>query len=702
MTLAELIALGKTSPIKNTPPSEGPPEAGGAYRQSLIWMGDDVTKLWREHVGALDTDDLRGLARLPFASGQPEASVTAAMRASPAAWDSEWGKVALKAKQVQLYLDNEQYGEPRGMIKRVLAAEGGDAGRFRVFLVGQGMDAVLGEQRKRPLFHPKVFVVALADQRRPGDLAVLALVGSGNLSGGGLSRNSELFVAGVRLWHPSGEQVNAVSGSPIPAFLDAWPEIRDLLRAARPAERDYRNLENSEGDESNAGEGSRRVAWPTQPIGGDRLHDYQRGVRDKVKVRRTGGRTVVSMPTGSGKTLVAAAIVREFLDEAFRDRRTVRVVWLVSIIELLRQGLFRVVAECAGVDGLGVWSYHPRLLATPDDGPKGAYAREDVSFTCSASKIRGERQVYFCTAQSADKQHRQLVAQADLIVVDECHEYPARTGDGPAKELGHTGILQYANPAARVIGLTGTLRKDKGWTDFWGACNDDPFAVPGSQRCSASAHVHPDHSFDELVQLGYLSKTEVLSAETIRVTWDREAPVANSEAEERWLKKLVHERGELVSAISERLLSPTGEVRKRNCSRILVFAATIGDAEALRVLLCTHLRVGVYHSAHRRSQGDLRWYREDPKDSRFAETRVLITVMMGAIGVDIPKVDCVVLGRPTHSHLLKSQMIGRGLRGPENGGTDKCCFLDVVGTVRGRELVPFDEVLTPTWPPLAR
>ena len=37
-------------------------------------------------------------------------------------------------------------------------------------------------------------------------------------------------------------------------------------------------------------------------------------------------------------------------------------------------------------------------------------------------------------------------------------------------------------------------------------------------------------------------------------------------------------------------------------------------------------------------------------------------------GVDIPQTSAVVIGKPTKSHVLLQQMIGRALRGPESGG----------------------------------
>ena len=46
-------------------------------------------------------------------------------------------------------------------------------------------------------------------------------------------------------------------------------------------------------------------------------------------------------------------------------------------------------------------------------------------------------------------------------------------------------------------------------------------------------------------------------------------------------------------------------------------------------------------------------------------------------GFDAPKVRAVCIARPTYSPSLYQQMIGRGLRGPMNGGGEECLIIDV-------------------------
>ncbi|MBN1210829.1 MAG: hypothetical protein JXB05_38630 [Myxococcaceae bacterium] len=62
---------------------------------------------------------------------------------------------------------------------------------------------------------------------------------------------------------------------------------------------------------------------------------------------------------------------------------------------------------------------------------------------------------------------------------------------------------------------------------------------------------------------------------------------------------------------------------------------------------------------------------------RGGDLRFLCNVGVLTTGFDAPKADVVCVTRPTTSAIRYEQMVGRGLRGPKNGGTDWCTVLDV-------------------------
>lgn len=73
---------------------------------------------------------------------------------------------------------------------------------------------------------------------------------------------------------------------------------------------------------------------------------------------------------------------------------------------------------------------------------------------------------------------------------------------------------------------------------------------------------------------------------------------------------------------------------------------------------------------------------------------VIINVNMLTEGIDMPNVKTVFLARPTNSKSLFRQMIGRALRGPESGGTEKANLVTFVDSwnkyqpIEGGDIVP--------------
>lgn len=64
------------------------------------------------------------------------------------------------------------------------------------------------------------------------------------------------------------------------------------------------------------------------------------------------------------------------------------------------------------------------------------------------------------------------------------------------------------------------------------------------------------------------------------------------------------------------------------------------------------------------------------------EIKVLSTVQLLIEGFDEPKIDALFMACPTYSTLKLVQMLGRGLRGPAVGGTEKCLIFDFVDQVK--------------------
>jgi superfamily II DNA or RNA helicase len=67
----------------------------------------------------------------------------------------------------------------------------------------------------------------------------------------------------------------------------------------------------------------------------------------------------------------------------------------------------------------------------------------------------------------------------------------------------------------------------------------------------------------------------------------------------------------------------------------------------------------------------------------FKEQKIQFLCNYGVLttGFDAPKTGCIALCRPTTSEVLYEQIIGRGLRGPQFGGTPECTIIDFADNI---------------------
>lgn len=112
----------------------------------------------------------------------------------------------------------------------------------------------------------------------------------------------------------------------------------------------------------------------------------------------------------------------------------------------------------------------------------------------------------------------------------------------------------------------------------------------------------------------------------------------------------------------------------------LFFGCTVEHAEAMSVLLRRKGRAAEVITSDTR--GATR--RALIEEFRAGNLSVLCNYGVLTTGFDAPLVRALVVGRPTTSRVLYEQMIGRGMRGPEFGGTETCTVIDVKDNIRFR------------------
>jgi superfamily II DNA or RNA helicase len=106
---------------------------------------------------------------------------------------------------------------------------------------------------------------------------------------------------------------------------------------------------------------------------------------------------------------------------------------------------------------------------------------------------------------------------------------------------------------------------------------------------------------------------------------------------------------------------------------ILIFATSVAHANRLAARL--NLR-GIQAAAvsGETDKSSRRWFIDR---FRRGDIRVLCNHSALTTGFDAPATDLIVIARPIFSPSLYMQMVGRGLRGPANGGKQQCRILTI-------------------------
>jgi superfamily II DNA or RNA helicase len=379
-------------------------------------------------------------------------------------------------------------------------------------------------------------------------------------------------------------------------------------------------------------------------------------------------RTIVTLPTGAGKTRVAVQAIRDWLTARY-DREydlTARsaVLWLAHTEELCEQAAacFRQVWEASE-------DVAPLLLVRF----WGAHTRDLETHRATLGRILESPSVLVSTPQrilnvlaAADERTAAVSANLRLslgvLVVDEAHRAAARSYrtviDG----------LVGRRPDVPVVGLTAT--------PFRMEYADAPTAGTAELREVFRRLTEPrslgDQPREELQRRRVLARPRFETIEThVAMTVPETAAEVLSEHDVERIDRALALRADIARRrhlVLERILP----IAAAPGHLTLYFGPSVNDAECMAYLLREQrIPAGVVSGQTR--EGTRRLLIER---FRRGELRVLCNCEVLTTGFDAPRVTHVVMARPTVSQVLYEQMVGRGLRGPRFGGTETCTILD--------------------------
>lgn len=418
-------------------------------------------------------------------------------------------------------------------------------------------------------------------------------------------------------------------------------------------------------DETWAGTKTIKKVTPTEYVNGpsqlEPFHDYQELVSSRLASMLSPqgkNRGIVNLPTGAGKTRVAVqtiveSIARGDLDYLSNSEFVGPILWLVDSQELCEQAV-------------EAWSYLWRakgrantqlILSRHFDSH---FAEEDNS------GVQVVVATYQKTRGSVDDPNYDWLKETPLVIIDEAH---GAISSSYTEILTWTGRTAY-DRSKLLLGLSAT-----------------PFR--GSEDSAQTIRLHrrfdenflADGVFGNADPLQWLQENRILSNVTMQVIQSQQPIIklSKSETEEfknkHWLpKKREQELGEL----ADRTRQIIDSIKSLPDDwPILVFATSVDNAKTLATLLTMEgIPASAIDSLTPDAERSLALER-----FKSGEIRVITNYAVLSQGFDAPKTRAVYITRPVHSPVRYQQMIGRGLRGPKNGGTEDVLIVNLLDNI---------------------
>ena len=382
------------------------------------------------------------------------------------------------------------------------------------------------------------------------------------------------------------------------------------------------------------------------------LKDYQASIcyRALRNLQYRNKRFILQMPTGSGKTRTAMEIISDCF---IKNTEGCLVFWLVYSEELCEQAV-----ECF----IDIWKHvgnkHVKLVR--------AWGRNMLSLTEEDhfAFVVGGFQKLFNQLQSSPKLFEGLRDKTYLIVVDEAHRVLAPTYKVVTDSLFGMNC--------RLIGLTATP----------GRRFDDELENRRLSEYFNEEKIDIETPADQTV-FAYLKSKGIMA----NVNY---APLVTSPSFQLTQKdvKYLEENFDFPPTFVKRI----GEDETRNFEIIkelisklkthhkaLFFGCSVEHSK----FICSMLNYLGINAAHIDGSTNRGARQSILKEFKNGELQIICNFGILSTGFDAPKTDLVFIARPTQSIVLYSQMIGRGLRGKEVGGTEFCTIVTVKDNISG-------------------
>lgn len=369
------------------------------------------------------------------------------------------------------------------------------------------------------------------------------------------------------------------------------------------------------------------------------LYDYQKKAVEKLDdwfIEKDNGSGILVMPTGSGKTRVATRfLLQDMIGRGWQ------VVWLTHRSMLIDQAADAIYNAAPIVKFTDSSREQFRMICVSGSHStiRAAEEKDDVIILGVQTVIRNLEYLAPCLKEKV------------LIVIDESHHAVAPS------YLMVINEIRRLRKNVKLLGLTATpVRMQEKETDKL-------MKLFGS-------HVVYSVNMSDLIAKGFLASPEVISIDS-NIDFDTTISIDEKKYISKW-GELSPELEEKIAQNKERntLIADTYMRDREKYGKTLMFAVngthcrTLCEELTARGVKCDYIYC---------SNTD-----NDIKIDRFrkGEIDVLVNISIMTEGTDVPDIQTVFLTRPTSSDTLLMQMIGRGMRGKDCGGTEKLYVVD--------------------------
>jgi DNA repair protein RadD len=402
------------------------------------------------------------------------------------------------------------------------------------------------------------------------------------------------------------------------------------------------------------------------------LLDFQAELHAALLHRILRGRAsvIATLPTGAGKTRLAVEAIKDY----WKSRRPRAVIWLAHTEELCEQAY-----QCFKE----VWENSSDVVPVTSIRYWGNYSRSVDVHAHAVESLIEDRVLVVSTPgrmlnalmdeQSPTSQFVAAVAATvGAVVVDEAH----RAGAPTYQSL--LAAIRGMNTEASFIGLTATPYRTE-YVDAKSGIEALQGVFTDELLEASSLGLSPRKELQAQEVLAHLEirelKTEIELRLPITVPEDLDTlSVDKQENLDRDIQNVTDDPNRRLVILPYLL-----EISRDLTNSILYFGPTVTDAQMMAFLLRERGISAAFVGAATRTATR----RQTIQDFKEGSVKVLCNCEVLTTGFDAPRVTHLVIARPTVSRVLWEQMIGRGLRGPKFGGTERCVVYDCVDNFIG-------------------